>query len=97
MIGRDLQRRKSQLLQLTDFAPDLGSFREEVLCGLRKPQKALTSKFFYHEQGSELFDLLCALHEYYFLHLLLPPLHASYSPPAGHPLGMTNRILRRAQ
>lgn len=65
MIGRDLQRRKSQLLQLTDFAPDLGSFREEVLCGLRKPQKELPSKFFYDERGSELFERICALDEYY--------------------------------
>lgn len=52
-------------LRLTDFEPRLGSFREEVLDGLRKPQKELPSKFFYDERGSQLFDQICALDEYY--------------------------------
>jgi dimethylhistidine N-methyltransferase len=52
-------------LRLCDFGPKLGSFREEVLEGLRKPQKELPSKFFYDELGSQLFDQICSLDEYY--------------------------------
>jgi L-histidine Nalpha-methyltransferase len=37
----------------------------EVVAGLRRPQKALASKYFYDERGSELFDRICALPEYY--------------------------------
>jgi dimethylhistidine N-methyltransferase len=52
-------------IQLFDFEPQLGSFRQEVLEGLRKPQKELPSKFFYDERGSQLFDKISALDEYY--------------------------------
>ncbi|MBN2732867.1 MAG: L-histidine N(alpha)-methyltransferase [Balneolaceae bacterium] len=38
---------------------------EEVLTGLQKPQKALSSKFFYDERGSELFEQITRLKEYY--------------------------------
>lgn len=38
---------------------------EEVLDGLQKPQKALSSKFFYDERGSELFEQITKLNEYY--------------------------------
>ncbi|MDP6501847.1 MAG: L-histidine N(alpha)-methyltransferase, partial [Dehalococcoidales bacterium] len=40
-------------------------FRAEVLSGLRKSQKELPSKYFYDEQGSRLFEHICALDEYY--------------------------------
>ncbi|MDP6824883.1 MAG: L-histidine N(alpha)-methyltransferase, partial [Dehalococcoidales bacterium] len=42
-----------------------GRFRAEVLSGLRKSQKELPSKYFYDEQGSRLFEHICALDEYY--------------------------------
>jgi len=48
-----------------DFKPGLGSFLAEVLIGLRKPQKELPSKYFYDERGSQLFERICALKEYY--------------------------------
>ena len=38
---------------------------EELLLGLRQPQKMLPSKYFYDEIGSSLFEDICALREYY--------------------------------
>lgn len=38
---------------------------EEVLAGLEKEQKSLPSKFFYDERGSELFEQITQLDEYY--------------------------------
>ncbi len=48
-----------------DFKPGLDSFLAEVLIGLRKPQKELPSKYFYDERGSQLFERICELKEYY--------------------------------
>ena len=48
-----------------DFKPTLDSFLTEVLTGLRKPQKELPSKYFYDERGSQLFERICELKEYY--------------------------------
>ncbi|MAO65987.1 MAG: L-histidine N(alpha)-methyltransferase [Balneola sp.] len=38
---------------------------EEVLQGLKEPQKSLPSKYFYDKRGSELFEQICELDEYY--------------------------------
>lgn len=48
-----------------DLAPDLGSFLEDVVNGLGLPQKSLAAKYFYDERGSELFESICELPEYY--------------------------------
>ncbi|MGM0429720.1 MAG: L-histidine N(alpha)-methyltransferase [Pseudomonadota bacterium] len=40
-------------------------FLQDVLAGLRLPQKALSPKYFYDAQGSEYFDQICKLDEYY--------------------------------
>lgn len=40
-------------------------FLDDVLCGLRQPQKTLPCKYFYDADGSKLFDQICALPEYY--------------------------------
>jgi dimethylhistidine N-methyltransferase len=37
----------------------------EVLDGLRKPQKIISSKYFYDQRGSELFEEICLQQEYY--------------------------------
>lgn len=37
----------------------------DVIEGLSKDQKTLPSKYFYDERGSELFELICELEEYY--------------------------------
>ncbi len=50
---------------LSDFGPRSDDFREEVLWGLRQPQKEIPSKYFYDERGSRLFDRICELEEYY--------------------------------
>ncbi|MFP8488693.1 L-histidine N(alpha)-methyltransferase [Gracilimonas sp. Q87] len=41
------------------------SMLSEVLEGLSKPQKSLPSKYFYDKKGSELFEQICQLEEYY--------------------------------
>ena len=43
----------------------LAEFRRHVLEGLGKPDKALSCKYFYDEVGSQLFDQICELDEYY--------------------------------
>ena len=51
---------------LVDSKPDTDNFCKEVLAGLRQqPQKTLPCKFLYDERGSQLFDQICRLEEYY--------------------------------
>ena len=38
---------------------------DEILEGLSQPQKVLSPKYFYDERGSQLFDAICELPEYY--------------------------------
>jgi len=52
-------------IQFHDCHPHLSSFRDEVLAGLAKPQKAIPPKFFYDKRGSELFERITGLEEYY--------------------------------
>jgi len=53
------------LLHLHEAAIDSDGVRREVLHGLQLPAKELPCKFFYDERGSELFDRICELDEYY--------------------------------
>jgi L-histidine Nalpha-methyltransferase len=46
-------------------APTLAEDRQEILRGLLAPQKRLSPKYFYDRRGSELFDRICSLPEYY--------------------------------
>jgi len=48
-----------------DLKPDTDSFLDDVLSGLALPQKALPPKYFYDARGSELFEAICDLPEYY--------------------------------
>jgi dimethylhistidine N-methyltransferase len=48
-----------------DLQPDAGTFLGDVLSGLALPQKALPPKYFYDARGSELFEAICDLPEYY--------------------------------
>lgn len=41
------------------------TFLEDVLLGLCQPDKSLPCKYFYDERGSQLFDEICELDEYY--------------------------------
>ncbi|CAN0488400.1 unnamed protein product, partial [Laminaria digitata] len=55
----------SSLVSFVDLNPATEDFRAAVLDGLSKPQKELPCKFFYDEQGSQIFDQICDLEEYY--------------------------------
>ena len=50
---------------LIDLAPTEESFREAVLAGLSRERKAIPCKFLYDARGSELFEQICELPEYY--------------------------------
>src|SRR5262249_34775538 len=52
-------------ISLRDLAPAASASREEVLRGLRSPQKELPCKLLYDELGSQLFEQICNLDEYY--------------------------------
>jgi dimethylhistidine N-methyltransferase len=51
--------------RLVDLAPELASFRDAVLTGLAASPKAIPPAYFYDTYGSELFEQICALPEYY--------------------------------
>jgi len=53
------------MTMLQEFQPDDDEFREQVLRGLRCSQKAIPCKFLYDERGSQLFERICELDEYY--------------------------------
>jgi dimethylhistidine N-methyltransferase len=48
-----------------DFHPQAADFHAEALAGLQHQPKSLPPKFFYDKRGSELFDRICELDEYY--------------------------------
>ncbi|TVQ06069.1 MAG: L-histidine N(alpha)-methyltransferase [Leptolyngbya sp. DLM2.Bin27] len=56
---------KPSPVKLYDFHPTVADFRSAVLRGLSLPQKALSPQFLYDKRGSELFDAICQLPEYY--------------------------------
>ena len=68
-MGRDQRDRRSRQLGGHRFVggADLPAvnFRKDVLEGLARPQKALPPKYFYDAAGSQLFEKICRLREYY--------------------------------
>ena len=48
-----------------EFEPSADDFFDELFLGLSQDQKSIPSKFLYDETGSELFDQICCLDEYY--------------------------------
>jgi dimethylhistidine N-methyltransferase len=50
---------------LLNLQPNLAQFRADVLAGLHALPKTLPCKYFYDERGSQLFDEICQLDEYY--------------------------------
>jgi dimethylhistidine N-methyltransferase len=56
---------KPSPVKLYDFHPPVEDFRSAVLRGLSQPQKVLRPQFLYDKRGSELFDAICQLPEYY--------------------------------
>jgi len=55
----------SSTLQFYDYHPVVADFKAEVLSGLSLPCKQLSPKYFYDRHGSELFDAITELPEYY--------------------------------
>lgn len=52
-------------IELIDLHPQTDTFFDEVIDGLRQAQKTIPPKFFYDERGSQLFDRITELPEYY--------------------------------
>ncbi len=52
-------------LRVVDAGVARDTFLEDVVRGLSKPQKSIPSKYFYDRRGSELFDEITQLDEYY--------------------------------
>ena len=48
-----------------DAHPGAGNLRREVIAGLSTSPRVIPPKFFYDRRGSELFDAICELPEYY--------------------------------
>jgi dimethylhistidine N-methyltransferase len=55
----------AEAFPVIDMGVQTGTFLEDVLAGLRKPQKEVPSKYFYDRRGSALFDEITELDEYY--------------------------------
>lgn len=55
----------SEELALIDLEPAQAQFLAEALAGLGKPDKELPCKYFYDARGSQLFEQICELPEYY--------------------------------
>ncbi|MBW4483323.1 MAG: L-histidine N(alpha)-methyltransferase [Tildeniella torsiva UHER 1998/13D] len=60
-----ISQTKPSPVKLYDFHPPVEDFRSAVLRGLSLPQKTISPKFLYDKRGSELFDAICQLPEYY--------------------------------
>ena len=62
---REQTSRKSDKVVFRNEHPDLSHSREEILAGLQTTQKTVNPKWFYDEYGSQLFDQITRLPEYY--------------------------------
>lgn len=65
----------SRLAELTERNDDVNADLEQILNGLSLAQKTLSPKFFYDERGSELFDEITRLPEYYLTATELDIMH----------------------
>lgn len=60
-----MDHKPGDVVRVVDQSVPRVTFLEDVLEGLRMPQKEIFSKYFYDRRGSELFDQICELDEYY--------------------------------
>jgi dimethylhistidine N-methyltransferase len=82
----------SELLIDSSSQKEVGAvedFRADVLAGLRAEPKRLPSKYFYDDRGSQLFDQVCELEEYYLTRTEIQIMH-------DHAAEMAERIGRSA-
>jgi dimethylhistidine N-methyltransferase len=68
--------------RLHDLSPKRDDFRSQVIAGLSQKRKTLPCKFFYDQHGSQLFDQICELPEYYLTRAELEILLANASDMA---------------
>ncbi len=62
----DIRKRQTQMrLDLLDFEPQPDDVLASVKAGLVQADKTLPCKLFYDRRGSQLFDQICSLREYY--------------------------------
>lgn len=54
-----------ETIQFYDYHPKPADFHADILHGLQQQQKVLPPKYFYDQRGSQLFDAICELPEYY--------------------------------
>jgi L-histidine N-alpha-methyltransferase len=59
------QSAAARAMPLHDLHPEPDDLLSEVLAGLGSEQKTLPCKYFYDAEGSQLFDRICELDEYY--------------------------------
>lgn len=76
----------------SDINKTVSAFEEDVLEGLKKNQKSLPSKYFYDERGSELFEKISSLDEYYLTDAELEILQ-NYSEEISETIGPNNLII----
>src|SRR6188768_1685541 len=60
-----MPNRRPAAAAFVDLHPEADRFLEEVVAGLSHPLKELPPKYFYDARGSELFEAICELPEYY--------------------------------
>jgi dimethylhistidine N-methyltransferase len=56
---------QSPATTVLDFEPDVATFYDDVIDGLTARPRSLPCKYFYDEIGSQIFDKICRLDEYY--------------------------------
>ena len=55
----------SPSISVANYEPSKQAFYADVTSGLTGDEKSLPCKYFYDERGSQLFDQICELDEYY--------------------------------
>ena len=55
----------SDYVAFYDLQPEEEEFEDALRAGLSQSPKSLPCKFFYDQRGSEIFDQICRLDEYY--------------------------------
>jgi dimethylhistidine N-methyltransferase len=77
---------------LVDLKPDIANFRRSLERGLEQDPPNIPCKFFYDERGSELFERICELPEYYPTRTEVGILEA-HAPKIARAVGPRARII----
>ncbi|QNB09864.1 L-histidine N(alpha)-methyltransferase [Herbaspirillum frisingense] len=64
-LARDVPKEAAESVPSGDEDGSRTEFREHVIDGLSKAEKQLSPKYFYDDAGSQLFEEICELEEYY--------------------------------